>query len=152
MVHSTNNLVKLAIYLTKLLRSSKIAHKLFFLYYILNKIDQLLKMQLKLCCVPDEIFSYLILKYGQCSKSCIDQNLYIICNPNVLEKSQKWFHLCSKVSEKRYKVAVVSTSDIPRSFIYISESMNFNASKQLNAENLNNVDYFLGMLFLLMAN
>ncbi|XP_058789652.1 peroxisomal ATPase PEX6 isoform X2 [Phymastichus coffea] len=100
-------------------------------------------MQLKLYCIQDEIFSYLIKTHGQSIQSHIDENLYVLCNPNIIDREQKWFYLCCNTSEKRYKVAIISILDIPRTVIYVSESMKYNIVKQFNTENSNESLYFL---------
>lgn len=148
-MHSVENVIRLLICLTKLTKTfnSRSAYYLLLTYYILVKSEMLLKTQLKLYCIPDEIFSFLLTKYEKFGESCVDANLYILCNSKAVEKSKNWFHLCCKTSRKRYKVAVVSTDDVADNNIYISESMKFNVNRLLDLEKSNDPSYFLSKFF-----
>ncbi|XP_031782513.1 peroxisome assembly factor 2 [Nasonia vitripennis] len=144
-MNSIKDIIRLVIYQTKLTGNfnSRSTYSLFYIYYVLNKLDHLLRSQLKLKCIPDDIFSFLVMKYGRCNESYIDDNLYILCNSKTVDKSKDWFYLCSKISRKRYKVAVLFTDDVLENNVYISASMKLNISKRLGFENLEEPLIFL---------
>lgn len=139
------NLMQLLLYLTQLTKkfNLKSAYYLFFSYYVIVKLEALIKTQLKLYCIPDEIFNFLIMKHIKCGESDVDHNLYVLCNSKTLKKSKNWFYMFCKTSKRKYKVVVIFTNDVPENNIYVSESMKYNVNNRLNSDNAENVPYFL---------
>lgn len=146
---STNQVVGLLKFLSQLTKTHnlKSAYYLFFTFFALVKLNQLLKMHLKLHCIPQKLFSYLIMKHGKCNETQLDENLYILCNSNAIDRSKKWFYLCCSTSKQKYKVIVLSIDDVPDNSIYTSESLKLNITRQLSIEKSETTFYFLSKLF-----
>jgi hypothetical protein len=144
-MHSIKDIIRLIITLTRLTKHFNLrsAYCLFLCYYVLLELDELLKVQLNLRCIPDEIFSFFIKKHLKYNNSIKDKNLYAFCNYDATDKPKSWYYLSSKKSRKKYKILVVFTNDILKNHIYVSESMKFNINKRLNIENSNDSSYFL---------
>ena len=148
-MHSIKEIIKLLICITQLTRkfNTKPMYGLFFAYYLFIKINKLLKMQLKLCCIPNEIFSLLVMKHGKCNEFLVDSNLFILCNYKTIEKPKNWYYLCCKSSKRKYKVAVIFTDDVPKNTIYVSESMKLNINKRLSIKDSSDCSYLLSKYF-----
>ncbi|XP_018397275.1 PREDICTED: peroxisome assembly factor 2 [Cyphomyrmex costatus] len=113
-----------------------------FLEYLYRRFQRLFKQNFEWVTLPDAVLKRML------DDLEIIWNEYVDCHScaivNVEEKlSSSWFNVCSMMSMTKYKLMIISVSDIDKNTILISEMTKHNLRNAFHCEQLDNTCFIL---------
>lgn len=108
-----------------------------FLEYLYRRLQRMFQQELRWITLSDMVLKQMLNDLEDAQSEYIDLDSCALANVRFSkESSSSWFHVCSTTSLTRYKLMIVSASDIDENTILISETMRHNLQNALRSEKL----------------
>lgn len=107
-----------------------------FLEYLCRRLQRMSRQNLRWITLPDVAFKHMLKDLEDAQSKYIDLDSCALANIPFSKESSSWFHVCSMTSLTRYKLMIVSASDVNENTILISETMLHNLQNALHSEQL----------------
>lgn len=119
-----------------------------FVEYICYKVQKLFKQNLHWIVLPDKALKYMLNNLEATRNEYIDHDSCALANIHVSKEStNSWFYISSMVSLRKYKLMIVSISDITENTILISETIQHNLQNALQYEQLHKSCFICKYIF-----
>ncbi|XP_012253776.2 peroxisome assembly factor 2 isoform X1 [Athalia rosae] len=138
--------IKLLTFITRILafRDSRFILPLIFANWTYLHLFRLLNMRLRLKSIPDEALQIQRLSKLKSKDSYIDFYSCILASKELLQTSKaQWFYLCCPPSLKKYKVTLLTSSNVKKDELHVSETMRFNIENFLNVRDSETARFFI---------
>lgn len=108
-----------------------------FLEFLYLRLQRLFKQNLCWVILPDTTIRHMLNNLEDTRDEYIDYECCALANIQSLKESQcSWFFICSMISMKKYKCAIIPVDLINENTILISETMQHNLQNALRYEQL----------------
>ncbi|XP_032685797.1 peroxisome assembly factor 2 isoform X2 [Odontomachus brunneus] len=115
-----------------------------FLEFLYLRLQRLFKQNICWIILPDTTIRHMLNNLEDTKDEYIDYECYALANIQSLKKSQSfWFLICSMISMKKYKCAIIHVDHVNENTILISETMQHNLQNALCCEELDDSCFIL---------
>lgn len=122
-----------------------------FLEFLYLRLQRLFKQNLCWIILPDTTIRHMLNNFKNAGDEYIDYECCALANIQFLKKSQSfWFSVCSMISMKKYKCAIISVDHVNENTILISETMQHNLQNALCYEQLDDSCFISKYLYILL--